>query len=183
VSLSISPVQVSVTLVVLAMLSGCGGEVPKKQPEPVTSKVSEAKPAPAPKEKETVAGPVAPVPSPEASFQYNPSGRRDPFRSIIVVGEKKKSSENLPPLQRMDLSEFRLIGVLWGGFGFNAMLQSSDGKGYPVRVGTHIGMNNGVIRRISINGLTVEENYTDIFGEKKMREFHMELHTEKERPE
>lgn len=119
----------------------------------------------------------------EASIDYLPEGRRDPFKSVIVFSERTPTSEELPPLQRMDLSELKLIGVVWGGFGYHAMLRAADGKGYPIRVGTRVGSNNGVVRRISSTSVVVEERFMTIFGEKKTREVVMELRSEKESSE
>ncbi len=74
----------------------------------------------------------------------------------------------------------KLIGIVWGGFGYGAVIQTSDGKGYPVRKGTRIGTNNGVISQITNKELVVEEKYLDIFGETKIRNIVMELHPQKE---
>jgi type IV pilus assembly protein PilP len=179
-------IQKVLTLVsgcLLVMFAGCSGETPQKQPVPVLpkAKTTEAKPSLVPGE-----GQEGKTPNPalqESAYQYNPEGRRDPFQSVIVVTDRRKLTENVPPLQRMDLGELRLIGIIWGGFGYNAILQASDGKGYPVRMGTRLGLNGGRVSKISSNSLVVEEQYTDIFGEKKVREITMELHPQKERLE
>jgi type IV pilus assembly protein PilP len=158
---------------------GCGGEIPQKQKEPVLPKTSaaEAKPLPLanPAEAEkAVEAPQAP------SFQYNPEGRRDPFQSVIVAGSRKKLGEAIPPLQRVELAELRLTGIVWGAFGYNALLRTPDGKGYSVRVGSRVGSNQGVVREISKSSMTIEERFTDIFGEKKVREVTMDLHPRRE---
>jgi type IV pilus assembly protein PilP len=116
----------------------------------------------------------------EIPFQYNPEGRRDPFKSIIVSSEKQALTENLPPLQRKELSELKVIGIVWGGFGYGAVIQTPDGKGYPVRRGTRMGLNNGVISRITNKEIVVQEKYLDIFNERKTRDVVMELHPHKE---
>jgi len=112
-------------------------------------------------------------------YAYDPGGRRDPFRSILVSSETK-NLENLPPLLRTEVGELRLIGIVWGGFGYTAMVQLQDGKGYTIRVGTAVGPNHGVVRKITDRYLTVEEKYIDIFGENKVREVKLELHPQKE---
>jgi len=60
------------------------------------------------------------------------------------------------------------------------MVQTPDGKGYTIRVGTPVGPNKGVVRHITDRYLTIEEKYTDIFGEKKVREVKLDLHPQKE---
>jgi type IV pilus assembly protein PilP len=142
-------------------------------------------PAPASVPKTDVAAVVATPVALEANkietlFQYNPEGRRDPFKSIIVSSEKQKSVENLPPLQRKEVSELKLIGIVWGGFGYGAVIQTPDGKGYAVRKGTRVGLNNGTISQITDKEIVIKEKYLDMFNEPKMKEIVMELHPRKE---
>lgn len=160
------------------LLISCGPSEPAPAP-----KVPPLAPAPAPKAEDTGTA-VVPVAleaeKAETPFQYNPDGRRDPFKSIIVSSEKHASAENLPPLQRKELAELKLIGIVWGGFGYGAVIQTPDGKGYSVRKGTRIGLNNGIISRITNKEVVVQEKYVDIFNESKMRDIVMELHPQKE---
>jgi type IV pilus assembly protein PilP len=60
------------------------------------------------------------------------------------------------------------------------MLQSSDGKGYTVRAGTIVGQNQGVVKEITPKNLIVQETFTDIFGEKKTRDFVFQLHPQED---
>ncbi len=121
---------------------------------------------------------TTPLPSPE-EYTYKPSGRRDPFRSLIVTGEKK-NVELLPPLQRRDVSELKFVAVVWGQLGTYGMLEMPDGKGYAVRVGTRVGPNRGVVKRITARDLTVAERYVDFFGETRTRDIVLELRTREE---
>lgn len=98
----------------------------------------------------------------------------------MVKAETEKSPRVLPPLQRIPVEEIRLIGVVWGGFGYSAMMQTPDGKGYTVRVGTLIGTNGGKVTGITAQNVIIEEKYTDIFGEKKIRDVKIDLHPQKE---
>lgn len=109
-------------------------------------------------------------------YSYDPSGRRDPF---MPIGLEKQASEvnlDLPPLQRIGLTEVSLIAIIWGGYGYSAMVQTPDGKGYTVRQGTKIGPNNGVISTITENSLVVQERFTDVYGNKQVREYVKRLH-------
>lgn len=184
-------------LLLAVFLFGCGESAPPVASKPAPSTASSvvpkaptpapavpapatgAVPAPAGEEGTPSAAPVKKE-DPASLFQYNPEGRRDPFKSIIVASAKRSTSENLPPLQRKDLSEMKLIGIVWGSFGYGAVVQTPDGKGYPVRKGTRIGINNGVISQITNKELVIEEKYLDIFGETKVRSVVMELHPQKE---
>ena len=116
-------------------------------------------------------------------FSYDPSGRRDPFAPIVQQGQGAgPADENLPPLQRVGLTELTLIGIVWGAYGYTAMVQTPDGKGYAVRRGTRIGPNNGVVSAITERGIIVQERFTDIYGKKQEREYVKLLHA-KEGPE
>lgn len=114
------------------------------------------------------------------SYSYDPSGRRDPFSALIQGKEKGETDTTLPPLQRVGLTEINLIGIIWGGFGYTGMVQTPDGKGYSVRRGTRIGPNNGVVTKITKNGIVVTERYTDIYGKEEEREHVKLLHTSEE---
>jgi type IV pilus assembly protein PilP len=123
------------------------------------------------------------LPASTGGFSYDPSGRRDPFAPIVQQGQGAgPADENLPPLQRVGLTELTLIGIVWGAYGYTAMVQTPDGKGYAVRRGTRIGPNNGVVSAITERGIIVQERFTDIYGKKQEREYVKLLHA-KEGPE
>jgi type IV pilus assembly protein PilP len=143
-----------------------------------------APPAPPAQAAVTVpATPAAPEPAPVSlqadTYTYNPAGRRDPFQSLIVSGGKR-SLEFLPPLQRREVSELRLVAVVWGSLGTYGLLEMPDGKGYAVRVGTPVGPNHGVVKRITTKDLTVGERYVDFFGATRTREIVLELRSREE---
>jgi type IV pilus assembly protein PilP len=169
----------SVFTLLVVTFSGCGGGQPPQGPSAAKQAATKV-PVPAAQtagvEMKTEG---ATVPAPPL-YAYNPEGRRDPFRSILVTSETGKILESLPPLLRTDVSELRLIGIVWGGFGYSAMVQTPDGKGYTIHVGTPVGPNRGKVRKITEQYLTVEEKYTDIFGENKAREVKLDLHPQKE---
>ncbi len=110
-------------------------------------------------------------------YTYFPADRRDPFTLVLPDGQRPgKDNPTLPPLQRLALSDLNLIGIIWGNFGYTAMLQAPDGKGYMVRRGTKVGPNNGVVSAITENAVVIEERFTDIYGKKQVREFIKRLH-------
>jgi len=114
-------------------------------------------------------------------YSYNPAGRRDPFAPIIEKElTKKAASSERPPLERYNISEFKLSGIIWGGFGYNAMLEGPDGKGYFVRVGTILGPNRGTVKKITQYSLVIEEKYKTYTGETERKEIIMELRKKQE---
>lgn len=165
----------------LSLAVGCGGG-DKPAPTAKTGKPGAKPAATAPAQ---VEAPAAAVPVPVAlpadeGFVYDPQNRRDPFRSILVTTDASRKVETLPPLLRTELRDLKLIAVVWGGFGYSAMVQTPDGKGYTLRVGTPVGTNNGVVKRIVQDRVSVEEKFVDIFGENKVREVVLDLHPPKE---
>lgn len=157
----------------LAVMWGCAESEPPPLPPAKPAPKAAAAPASV-----TAPAPVVPEPAQE-EFTYNPSGRRDPFRSLIVTGGRK-NVELLPPLQRHPVSELKFVAVVWGELGTYGMLEMPDGKGYAVRVGTQVGPNHGVVKRITAKDLTVVENYVDFFGETRKRDIVLELRTREE---
>ena len=111
---------------------------------------------------------------------YDPSGRRDPFMPFVPesAGGGDGENLNLPPLQRVSLTELTLIAVIWGELGYTAMVQTPDGKGYSVKRGTQLGINKGIVSEITPNGFVVQERYTDVYGNKQVREYVKRLHKE-----
>jgi type IV pilus assembly protein PilP len=106
---------------------------------------------------------------------YDPSGRRDPFAPVLeLLG--LGPDPTLPPLQRVGLTEMNLIAVIWGAYGYTAMVQTPDGSGYTVRRGTRIGPNNGVVSAVTEKGIVVQERFTDVYGSKQEREYVKLLH-------
>ena len=157
-----------------AILLGCS-ESAKTPSTPVTIT---HKPAQKPVTQTTGTAVEAPPPPPE--YSYNPQGRRDPFAPIVVSAERKAQGSNRSPLERYDLNEFKLTGIVWGGFGYNAMIEGPDGKGYFVRVGTIIGPNKGIIKKITQNKMVVEEKFKTFSGVTERKEIVIELRKKQE---
>lgn len=105
------------------------------------------------------------------SFAYSPMGRRDPFKPLIQKKQKiakevnKKSQRIKGPLERFELDQYRLIAIMVVKGTPRAMIKAPDGKGYTVKVGQYIGMNDGKVKKIETkmtgidkNGLRFEKN-------------------------
>ncbi len=97
-------------------------------------------------------------------FAYSPKGRRDPFKPLIqekakVVKTKKGRSEKLKgPLEKFELSQYRLIALMIVKGVPRAMVKAPDGKSYTVNVGDYIGMNDGLVKRIETKVISIDEN-------------------------
>lgn len=117
-----------------------------------------------------------PVAETGVGLGYDPSGRRDPFAPVVQELQPGKVDANLPPLQRVNLTELNLIAIVWGAYGYTAMVQTPEGFGYTVRRGTRLGQNNGVVSAITERGIIVQERFTDVYGKKQEREHVKLLH-------
>jgi type IV pilus assembly protein PilP len=166
--------QLALAVLLLAAVSSTGcGDKPKSTPT-VTAPAQQVKTAP------TATAQAKVEEQPAEVYTYNPSGRRDPFTPIIIKEEKKALAGAKTPLERYPINEFKLAGVVWGGLGYHAMLEGPDGKGYFVRVGTKIGPNQGVVKKITQTTMVIEEKYKDPQGEVSRKEIVIELRKKQE---
>jgi Tfp pilus assembly protein PilP len=107
-------------------------------------------------------------------------GKRDPFRPFTLNNRpSQRRRKNLSPLERYELGQLKLVGVIWDIKQPNAIVEDAAGLGYVVRTGTPIGSNEGKVKRIQPAGLVVEEFQIDMYGTKKRIERNMRLATEK----
>jgi type IV pilus assembly protein PilP len=112
-------------------------------------------------------------------YTYDPQSRRDPFQSMVKLLKLNQAKGELPPLQRLELSDVKLIGIVSDASGYYGLIQTPDGKGYTVRVGTLMGTNNGTIKTISEQRIVVAEPIIGITGKMTTRDIEI-LHRPKE---
>lgn len=106
------------------------------------------------------------------SYQYDPQGRRDPFRSLIGP-TPKLSRENAPPgPPGFMIDEIDIIGIVRGKQGLTAMVKGPDNNGYLLRAGEKV-FDGEVIRvtptavvfRQEVNDPTRIERYREVVKE------------------
>ena len=110
----------------------------------------------------------------EAIFTYDPTGRRDPFRSYILE-QQNIDTATRGPLERFDLAQLRLDAVIWGTKRERALIRDPSGRGYVVQTGTAIGKNSGRVVRIGDSVVVVEETYVDHVGERTKKNIEMRI--------
>lgn len=104
---------------------------------------------------------------------------RDPFRPMTLRAKvNTRARENLSPLERLDLSQLKVVGIIWDIKEPRAMVEDTAGLGYVVKVGTPIGSNDGNVKAIHRNQVIVEESTADIYGVRRKRDVNMNLATE-----
>jgi type IV pilus assembly protein PilP len=108
------------------------------------------------------------------------SGVRDPFRPFTLDLQPKKVAEDafLTPLQRYDLQQLTVVGVLLDLEPPRAMVQDDAGMGYIVTPGTLIGRQSGVVTDVQPRRVIVEETYVDFYGREQVRRAVLEMSDE-----
>ena len=169
-----------------------GEAKPAVTPPPAPPQAGQMAPAPA----ATVSKPAAPSPAPPSGpaptqalpgttvatatpttegYAYDPKSRRDPFQSLTRMLKVDKKNLEMPPLQRVQISDLKLLGIIWGGYGYYGLIQTPDGKGYTVKEGMLMGTNNGVITTITDKAIIVSEPSVDVMGNKSTKDLEILL--------
>ena len=144
---------------------------------------------PKPESKPAASDKVAPdklvtqnVPAEGTPPKYDPSGKIDPFEPLFkeetaVATVKLKHKKRIPrtPLERIDLSQLKLVGIIMAASGNRALVEESSGKGYVIKEGTYIGTNGGKIVSIQKETVTVEEELEDVYGKVTTRKKELKL--------
>ncbi len=119
--------------------------------------------------------------SDDSAREYDPVGRRDPFRPLALLREPSGvKAELLSPLQRYEVGQLKLVGVIHDVTPPRAMVEDSAGLGFILMPGTPIGPNGGVVTEIKPRQVVVEEWHTDVIGEKHRNELLLELPSDDE---
>jgi type IV pilus assembly protein PilP len=118
---------------------------------------------------------------------YNPEGKIDPFKAPFKeetqqapVGEEQ-SEEEMPdrirqtPLEKIDLGQLKLVGVIRFPSGYKAIVEEQTGKGYTVKEGTYIGTNYGRITEIQKDRIIIQEKVRNVLGKVKDHERQLKL--------
>ncbi|TMA07462.1 MAG: hypothetical protein E6J89_16525 [Deltaproteobacteria bacterium] len=108
--------------------------------------------------------------------RYSPAGKRDPFRPFGVrTRASARIREGASPLERKDLGQFKLVGIIWDIKEPKAMVEDTDGLGYTIKLGTPIGDKDGKVKAIKPNEVVVQETDIDFYGARKTYERAMKL--------
>lgn len=155
----------------VTLLAACGGDdavvvqTAGSAAAAATADAAAAAPTPTP----------TPEEAPNEEYNYNPIGKRDPFRSFLADELAPDTRKVVTPLQRYDLDQLKIIGIIWGISSPRAMVTSPDGKGYVVQKGTLIGKNWGKVSRITQDEVIISEEYRDFEGKLIVTEVPLKL--------
>lgn len=157
------------------------GEMPSPQTKPSEQPQAEAKP-----EGQLIAGVAQEIIAADKVEGYNPQGKIDPFAPLFKDDETEKKAkaeeeqtpdkkverpkrERLTPLEKVDLSQLKLVGIVRAPSGNRALVEESSGKGYIITQGTYIGIHYGKVTEILRDRVIVEEEDEDFLGRISLR--------------
>ena len=173
------------------LATGCDSSTEKSaQKTVVRQKIMTSPKANAPGQKKAASSAVAAAPQPGADSSaqntrlasikpYSSTGKADPFvplfrkdetagdQQAASPGKKRKKRVPRTPLERVDLSQLKLTGIIRSPQGNKALVEEATGKGYVVGVGTYLGNQGGKITEILDDRLIVEEEIESPLGEIK----------------
>jgi type IV pilus assembly protein PilP len=110
----------------------------------------------------------------QTAFVYDSTGKRDPFRPFDIA--PKQDDANKTVLERYDLGQLKLTAVL-SGESPSATVELMDGKGFILKKGTKIGLNNGEVIDIQPTKIIVLETKIDFTGQKTQNSVELQLRT------
>jgi hypothetical protein len=152
-------------LLSFAMVLTLAGGARAQQPAAAPAQAGAKPPAAAPPQ----APPSQSLPTIDPGYVYEPSGRRDPFISLLGRGDERGPKTVRPAgLSGLMIGEITVKGVVRDRTGFIAMLQSPDNKTYTVRVGDKL--LDGTVKSINQEKVVFSQDVNDPLSLVKQRE-------------
>ena len=150
---------------------------PGKTDEPISKQPEKITPLKSGLKKETVTDGTDKKPVTLAALKiavtivlYNPEGKIDPFVPLFkekpatavesaktVKKGKWKICIPFTPLQKIDLSQLKLVGIIRSASGNKALVEEASGKGYVIKKGTYIGISCGTVGEILKDRVIIDE--------------------------
>ena len=126
------------------------------------------------------AAPVAkPEPPPPPAVSYDPTGRRDPFISLVGRGAVVDPNAVRPAgVPGMLINEVSLKGIMKERAGFVALLQGPDKKTYAVRSGQRL--LDGSVKSITQDTIVFSQDVNDPLSIVKQKEVRKTLRSGEE---
>jgi type IV pilus assembly protein PilP len=103
---------------------------------------------------------------PQVDYIYDPTGKKDPFkpyRAPRVRGDNRPSAP-IDPLSIVDVSQIKLVAVMWNTAKPRAVVKDGAGRSYVLFKNMRIGRNEGVVVDIREGEIVVVEKFDDGFG-------------------
>ncbi|HRR42551.1 MAG TPA: pilus assembly protein PilP [Syntrophales bacterium] len=112
------------------------------------------------------------------TFPYEKRGKVDPFKPLIrkEAAVQKEQSAFLSPLQRYNIEELKLVGIMSSEKKRVAIVEDPKGKSYVISKGTLVGRNNGMVAGVLDDRIIVEERTSGNGKEVKTKRIILNLH-------
>ncbi|HYB52601.1 MAG TPA: hypothetical protein VEG84_01935 [Thermoanaerobaculia bacterium] len=107
------------------------------------------------------------------SYTYDPAGRRDPFRSLLVRPENRAAGARPPGIAGVSVDDIVLQGIWKTQAGYVAQIRATDNKSYLLRPGDLLW--DGEVTRIGPNEVTFRQNLNDPQSVKPFRDVTKQL--------
>jgi Tfp pilus assembly protein PilP len=96
---------------------------------------------------------------------------RDPFRQPqMKLANEVNEGGRVPELERFQIEQFKLMGIITGPKKNRAMVSSPEGKIFIVSEEMRIGSRRGTVKQIRPNAVIVEEKVVNILGQEERLE-------------
>lgn len=104
--------------------------------------------------------------APQVEYIYDPTGKKDPFKPYKAPRVRGDNRPTAPvdPLSTVDVSQLRLIAVLWNTSKPRAVVKDSQNRSFILFKNMKIGRNDGVVVDIREGEIVIVEKFDDGFG-------------------
>ena len=157
------------TALIAFVLCSCAVTAGAQTPSPAAPPAQTPPAAAAPQLAEKPAAPAVPAP-PSETYTYDPSGRRDPFLSLIGGGLETRQQQGKRPdgSTGLAVSEISVRGVMQSRGALIAMVQGPDNKTYVMHSGDKLV--DGTVKTVTPQGLVIVQEVNDPLSLVKQRE-------------
>jgi Tfp pilus assembly protein PilP len=107
------------------------------------------------------------------AYTYDPAGRRDPFRSLLVREQNRGGAERPPGIAGIAIDDLVVHGIWKTRAGYVAQIRATDNKSYLIRAGDLL--YDGEVTRVGPNEVSFRQNLNDPQSVKPFREVTKQL--------
>ena len=107
------------------------------------------------------------------AYSYDPAGRRDPFRSLLLRSDKGGAGHRPPGIAGLAIDDVILQGIWKTRAGYVAQIRGTDNKSHLLRSGDQL--YDGEVLRIGPNEVTFRQNLNDPQSVKPFRDITRQL--------
>ena len=107
------------------------------------------------------------------AYSYDPAGRRDPFRSLLVREQSRGGPQRPPGIAGISIDDLVVHGIWKTKAGYVAQIRATDNKSYLIRAGDLL--YDGEVTRVGPNEVQFRQNLNDPQSVKPFREVTKQL--------